>query len=453
MRIPLRVLIAWFFIASSAAYAGVKNVAVVETELDAGSGAAAKMNRAEVRQITAELRGVAVNSLPGGKYNIMTAETVQSQLGSAKLGECADENCVITLGSAIGADYIVRGIISKLGTNLTLSVEMYETNDGNLVGSSGLVRAVNTTELLDKAATACAEMYRRFEAKQGSPPKSAPPVAYTVTVSANPANGGVVSRSPDKTSYSAGERITITAIANGGYSFTGWSGSVTGAANPGEITVNGNMAVGANFYLEPVYQAPPPPLPPVPYHAPAQNYQQAGGAGKTYRTVRIGNKTWMGENLNIKTDGSWCYDNKESNCDKYGRLYTWMAAKAACPSGWHLPSRADWDDLGKAVGGKRKPDRNGNIDWYGAGKKLKARSGWKIGGNGTDEYGFTALPGGYRRSDGSFGYAGGLGFWWTATEFGGGYAYGRYMYYVDGDDVDEGYGVVSGGFSVRCVGD
>ncbi len=98
--------------APSVVYAQLKYVAVVETELDAQSGALTKINKAEVRQITAALRSVAVSSLPQGpgKYNIMTQETIMAQ-GSAKLDECAEENCVITLGSKIGADYIVQRMI------------------------------------------------------------------------------------------------------------------------------------------------------------------------------------------------------------------------------------------------------------------------------------------------------------------------------------------------------
>ena len=148
---------------AASASAQIKYVAVVETEIDAQSGAAAKLNKAEVRQITAELRSVAVKNLPRDKYNIMTSETVMSQ-GSAKLEECAEENCVIALGSKIGADYIVRGIVSKFGTSLTMSVEMYETVDGNLVATSGLVRSANTAELLDKASAVCADMYKTFAA-------------------------------------------------------------------------------------------------------------------------------------------------------------------------------------------------------------------------------------------------------------------------------------------------
>ena len=141
--------------------AGVKYVAVVETEVDAQSGAASNLNPAEVRQITAELRRVAVANLPRSAYNIMTSETVMAQ-GGAVLEECADENCVITLGSKIGADYIVRGTISKFQTMLTLSVEVYETENGTLVASSDPVRSENPAELLGLAATACANMYKTW---------------------------------------------------------------------------------------------------------------------------------------------------------------------------------------------------------------------------------------------------------------------------------------------------
>jgi hypothetical protein len=126
--------------------AQVKYVAVVETEVDAHSGASAKLNKAEVRQITQELRREAVkNLLPREKFHIMTSETVMAQ-GSAVLEECAEENCVISLGSKIGADYIVRGTISKFGTKLTLSVEIYETENGTLVASSDPIRSEKAAE-------------------------------------------------------------------------------------------------------------------------------------------------------------------------------------------------------------------------------------------------------------------------------------------------------------------
>jgi uncharacterized protein (TIGR02145 family) len=175
----------------------------------------------------------------------------------------------------------------------------------------------------------------------------------------------------------------------------------------------------------------------------------AGGAesftdkrdGKTYRTVVIGGKTWMAQNLNYQTGNSWCYKNDNSNCNKYGRLYDWKTAMTACPSGWHLPSNQEWDGLVDAVGGDAM-----------AGKKLKSTSGWSENGNGTDEYGFSALPGGGRRPDSNFYYVGGTGYWWTATEDNAYYAYLRDVYCYGGGvylfNYDKGYA-----WSVRCVGD
>ena len=100
----------------------------------------------------------------------MTAETVMAQ-GGAVLEECADENCVITLGSKIGADYIVRGTVSKLGAKFTLQVEMYETENGNLVASCDPVRAESIEELVEKAAEACATMYKAWLASQAPEPE------------------------------------------------------------------------------------------------------------------------------------------------------------------------------------------------------------------------------------------------------------------------------------------
>ena len=151
--------------------AGVKYVAVVETDVDAASGASADINPAEVRQVTAELRRQAAKNLPPDRYSVMTSETVQS-MGGAVLEECADENCVITLGSRIGADYIVRGIISKFGTKLTLLVELYETDNGTLVISSEPVRAETKGELLEMATEACGNMYREFAGVKESARKS-----------------------------------------------------------------------------------------------------------------------------------------------------------------------------------------------------------------------------------------------------------------------------------------
>ena len=124
----------------------------------------------------------------------------------------------------------------------------------------------------------------------------------------------------------------------------------------------------------------------------------------TYRTVTIGDQTWMAENLNYEADGSACYEDSTSNCDKYGRLYTWGAAKDACPSGWRLPKMKEFFTLFENVGGSST-----------AAKMLKSRTGWHwhvwesdhyvstkpirtrrksimTDGNGIDAFSFTALP-------------------------------------------------------------
>jgi uncharacterized protein (TIGR02145 family) len=163
--------------------------------------------------------------------------------------------------------------------------------------------------------------------------------------------------------------------------------------------------------------------------------------------------------LNYQTaSGSWCYDDNNSNCDKYGRLYDWKTAKTVCPKGFHLPSRNNWDNLGRAAGGARKADNKGNIDWHDAGKKLKTKSGWGNRsdgsvGNGTDDFGFSALPGGRHHSSGSFYDAGSGGNWWTATENDANHAYYRVMGYNDDNVYENSYYDKSQGYSVRCVAD
>jgi uncharacterized protein (TIGR02145 family) len=163
--------------------------------------------------------------------------------------------------------------------------------------------------------------------------------------------------------------------------------------------------------------------------------------GKQYKTVKIGNQTWMAENLNYNASGSKCYQNNSANCDKYGRLYNWSTARTACPSGWHLPSDAEWTTLENAVGGSNA-----------AGRHLKATSGWSSNGNGLDIHGFAALPGGDGILVGSFLNVGKYGFWWSATEGNADDAWIRGMYY-DSGKIDRGNVDERLLFSVRCLQD
>jgi len=156
--------------------------------------------------------------------------------------------------------------------------------------------------------------------------------------------------------------------------------------------------------------------------------------GRLYVYVTIGEQTWMAENLAYEAKGSVCYGDGrvsvgfdtetmnwiyttitpaeiQANCETYGRLYSWETAKKACPNGWHLPSNAEWKTLMNYAGGGD------------AGTKFKATSGWNdiyttngayLGsGNGTDDYGFAALPGGFYSSqrDGVSSNMGESGYW------------------------------------------
>ncbi|MDR2693608.1 MAG: fibrobacter succinogenes major paralogous domain-containing protein [Chitinispirillales bacterium] len=144
--------------------------------------------------------------------------------------------------------------------------------------------------------------------------------------------------------------------------------------------------------------------------------------GQKYRTVKIGGGVWMAENLNFATGNSWCYDNDDSKCKQYGRLYDWETAKAACPAGWHLPSSEEWADLVKTTANVTTvtdEDEDGNVHQWDTditAKELKSKSGWDGEGNGYDTYGFSALPGGARDTDGKFKEVGARGYWWKSSD-------------------------------------
>ena len=155
----------------------------------------------------------------------------------------------------------------------------------------------------------------------------------------------------------------------------------------------------------------------------------------------------MAENLNYAAEGSKCSNNLDSNCDIYGRLYSWSTALTVCPSGWHLPTREEWEVMTTYIGGESTE-----------GKMLKATSGWNNyegkSGNGTDNYGFSALPGAGSYNDG-FGNVGSEGVWWSADEheYFEKYAYCRGMNFASEnanwiDFLEKSYLL-----SVRCIKD
>jgi uncharacterized protein (TIGR02145 family) len=214
--------------------------------------------------------------------------------------------------------------------------------------------------------------------------------------------------------------------------------------------VEGNIDITAAISVRCVKGEGDPPNPP--NIGGGNNCGKDGTAGSC-KKVTIGGKTWLGENLNYQTaEGSRCYGDNAANCDKYGRLYTWDAAKAACERlGWRMPDTTDWDALVVAVGGVKQPESNET--WMYAGKKLKSTAGWNENGNGTDDYGFSALPGGILHYQNGFLDAGEIGGWWTAAERKEGLdAYNRNMRYdSDGVHMGSGGGGKANSLSTRCI--
>ncbi len=206
---------------------------------------------------------------------------------------------------------------------------------------------------------------------------------------------------------------------------------------------------------------------------------------QVYKTVTIGTQTWMAENLNYRYVGvkynydgytsdstSWCNGNVASNCDKYGRLYTWSAVmdsaaqfsvnagtkcgydktctpnnphRGICPEGWHVPTKEEYDTLYTFIGGEST-----------AGKLLKSTTGWKDyngkSGNGIDCYGFSVLPAGVRNINGDFNYEGDNAYLWSASEYSSNGAWDQYFYYYD-DSVYQYYNYKGYGLSLRCLKD
>ena len=177
--------------------------------------------------------------------------------------------------------------------------------------------------------------------------------------------------------------------------------------------------------------------------------------GKTYKTVKIGTQEWMAENLAYKPSSGNYWEVQSSILSdlldevlknqieelKYGYLYDWETAKKVCPVGWHLPSDDEWTTLTDYLGGE-------NV----AGTKMKSTSGWNYDGNGTNESGFSGLPGGARSLDGYYYGIGSYGSWWSSTQSNASTAWYHSTIYSNGFVYRYNFSKGSG-FSVRCLRD
>ena len=192
--------------------------------------------------------------------------------------------------------------------------------------------------------------------------------------------------------------------------------------------------------------------------------------GNTYKSVIIGDQEWMAENLRTTkysdgtpipnvtdetewyndTTGAWChYDNDNKYDTIYGKLYNWYAVETSklCPTGWHVPTDSEWTELTDYLYSNGYSGEEGKV--------LKATSGWDDDGNGTDNYGWNGLPGGYRYGLGDFYSIGSISSWWSSSYYDtyfSSYAETRNLL-NSFDDVSLGSNFKMFGHSVRCLKD
>ena len=194
--------------------------------------------------------------------------------------------------------------------------------------------------------------------------------------------------------------------------------------------------------------------------------------GNVYTSVTIGTQEWMIENLRttkysdgtaipnvtdktqwtVLSTGSWChYDNDNQYDTIYGKLYNWYAVETGklCPTGWHVPTDAEWTVLTDYL------TANGHSGAEGT--ALKATSGWNDyngqSGNGTDDYGWNGLPGGYLRgNNGDFDIIGTNGLWWSSSNDASGSAWYRILNNHN-DELATSYGYQRNGYNIRCLRD
>ena len=184
--------------------------------------------------------------------------------------------------------------------------------------------------------------------------------------------------------------------------------------------------------------------------------------GNIYKTILIGTQTWMAENLKttsyndgtvipfVPGESAWtdlstpgyCWYNNDSV--SYGAIYNWYAAgnNNLCPTGWHVPSDAEWTTLSTFLGGESI-----------AGDKLKetGTTHWLTSNNNSsNQTGFTALPGGYRSYSASYGNIKRYGYWWSSTEASSTDAFCRYIFYSF-DNLGRNTSSKNSGFSIRCI--
>jgi len=439
-------------------------VAVLETVSENGV-----IGRSEKMFLTDKLREQANKALPAYMgYVVMTRENISAMLPAGKNIEDCEGTCLVETGKNISADYVAQARVGKFGNQFTITMELYETAGSNLVGSftarkpdaEGLLEEIEhessrifqqivgtsilpvdasegisgisrTTKGFQKATADSGVLILAPEFKGGMGTlKDAEIIIDADTVKGNTFHLPVGNHKV-QISHPCYESVTFNATVNNKSKlhFDQDLQPLLGALEINAIW--GGSPHSVSVFLNGKKKGNTPYIDTIPI---CSDVRIANGvvlplkmkAGKTvkwifdgngtvvdkrdnkeYRTMLVNKQVWMKDNLNYKASKSYCYDYKTANCSRYGRLYTWEAAKKACPTGWHLPNLAEWEKLIVATGGNSI-----------AGKKLKQSNEQKKDKDSVDPESFSALLAGERDSKGAFFNKENATFFWSSTEDG-----------------------------------
>jgi len=320
------------------------------------------INVSECRFLTDELRAQAGVSLPAYKnYTIMTRENINVMLPPGKTVEECEGSCIAETGKNIAADYVAQARVGKFESQLTLTVELYETGTGKLLGSFTAMQK-NAVELWN-----------------------------------------VIKR--DAGSLFALVQNETQNLGNFAKEESGWDASPI--QNQGLLKKRNVSVSEAKSYSK------------------LKKFVVDERDGRKYKVVVIGKKPWLAENMNFDDEKSECFNSDYDYCELFGRYYTWSQAlvldgncdskeceissgyrRGVCPEGWHIPTLQEWDNLSSYV--ERKARNKANV-------VLKSTNEWKSY-PGTNESKFNVLPGGYRFNNGNFLGKGKVARFWAVNE-------------------------------------
>lgn len=282
---------------------------------------------------------------------------------------CNSAECAVQIGQLLGMDQMIAGKIGKFGVMYTLDIRIIDVSTGEILRTKsenykgekeGLLDMVEVLAYTISGLTAPAKKTETSTGKLTTDDTSDEIKIGTVTKTFGSLEikcemNGVLSIDDKQVGeVSAGTKVPVDKIKTGSHKIR-IKGSVGEFTK--EILIEENKKTFITAQIEAgkttgTVKSDDSKKDKVTVNSDEKSTFTDPRDGKVYKTVKIGNQIWMAENLNYDAGrGSWCYNNISSNCDIYGRLYDWETAKHVAPTGWHLPSKSEFETLLNYLGG------------------------------------------------------------------------------------------------------